>query len=262
MYEKNDRTIVVNFEYAVTNGLCGMKRDVVLKLCRLMWYNKEKIVVMIGMCEEHFIWKEHHFFMKSRPQKISVTFRPAADGCVITQIPIGLQCVFPESGSWKTVFLDTAIVKGIYVWTVQINYGNVGKKSNFFFGTTSSDDLNTSNISHDKNGCSLVFYRYSTGVVEKACLYGVAGYFYNTETKVPDRSLVALEANADARTLSFFVDGQKLVHAISNLRMPVHLAMTGSGHYAVEQSFASIAFRRLQNPTPSPVTCMFHKQAE
>jgi hypothetical protein len=39
--------ILVKNNFEILNGLCGMLRDVILKLCRLFWHEKGKIQ-MVG----------------------------------------------------------------------------------------------------------------------------------------------------------------------------------------------------------------------
>ena len=73
------------FEYDVINGFSGMKRDIVLRLCELLWFKTPIIravsfciiflaliffsllkLKITGMCEEHYIWKSHWYFEKGR----------------------------------------------------------------------------------------------------------------------------------------------------------------------------------------------------
>ncbi|GHU11361.1 hypothetical protein FACS189449_02670 [Alphaproteobacteria bacterium] len=49
----------------VENGFPGMKRDLVIRLCRLV-NNVAKIRSIIGMSQEHFLWKHHAFFVENR----------------------------------------------------------------------------------------------------------------------------------------------------------------------------------------------------
>lgn len=61
--------MLVEVVYEIVNGMCGMKRDIVLHLCCWTWNQckKNEIKAIIGMCEEHYLWKGHRSFLKKKP---------------------------------------------------------------------------------------------------------------------------------------------------------------------------------------------------
>lgn len=59
------RWIIVDDEFEVSNGLSGLQRDIVLRLCNL-YFEKDEIRKVIGMCGEHCEWKKHKSFRNSR----------------------------------------------------------------------------------------------------------------------------------------------------------------------------------------------------
>lgn len=73
----------------------------------------------------------------------------------------------------------------------------------------------------------------------------------NADTMVYDDSVVAVEVDCSARTLSFFVDNLQVPHLIHNICWPFSfgaIAVRGS-------SVASLSFRRLLHPTTTSVVC-------
>lgn len=101
--------------FEVWNGFCGMKRDIVLRLCNLLFYRNHLIRMIIGMCKEHFLWKSHAYFRKGRrPVDLPLCFlsNPKAGSNVTIT---GSMFEHREEGSCVySFFLDKEIVCGIY----------------------------------------------------------------------------------------------------------------------------------------------------
>jgi hypothetical protein len=72
--------------FNVNNGMTGMQRDIVLRLCCLLWEKSAEIRAVcisvhvmnalhfkkiIGMCGKHFGWKRHSYFLHGRPGLVS-----------------------------------------------------------------------------------------------------------------------------------------------------------------------------------------------
>ncbi|GHT90691.1 hypothetical protein FACS1894122_01610 [Alphaproteobacteria bacterium] len=63
--------------HEIVNGLSGMQRDIVLRLCDLLWNQPGAIKNIIGMCDEHYPWKGHSYFVKLR--KLALLKRDTID---------------------------------------------------------------------------------------------------------------------------------------------------------------------------------------
>ncbi|GHT91227.1 hypothetical protein FACS1894122_03240 [Alphaproteobacteria bacterium] len=50
----------------IENGFCGMNRDIVFELAKIMKNDDEKVRAVFGMCGENFLWKKHRFFQETR----------------------------------------------------------------------------------------------------------------------------------------------------------------------------------------------------
>lgn len=71
----------------------------------------------------------------------------------------------------------------------------------------------------------------------------------------PHGSVVGIEANVDARKLSFFINGKKMANHLSSIhRGPLCLGVTGNQHSA----FTSLSFARLTSHTRSSAVCCYH----
>lgn len=55
-------TISVEVLFEVPNGFTGMQRDVILRVCRLMWGKEKEIRAVFGMSETHHHWRKNDFF--------------------------------------------------------------------------------------------------------------------------------------------------------------------------------------------------------
>lgn len=52
--------------YNVPNGLCGIGRNVILRLCFIAGTDGRKVKALLGMCVDHFLWKNHNYFTRGR----------------------------------------------------------------------------------------------------------------------------------------------------------------------------------------------------
>lgn len=262
-------------KYNIANGMSSMKRNVILRLCLLFWWKCNEIRTLLGMCFEHFSWKNHWFFLKGRPRTLSAasaSFRPNPHGeCTLTRTISEERWSFCAFKEGRTIFLKSVIREGIYRWAVRVFYS---ADSMLFIGAAPEDSLQDCDRRcfggyHDTYGTwSLGMWRRRTGQ-ECTNMYGIKGYDYPVEeTGVPSGSVVAVEADADARTLSFFVSEKKIPHIIVGINPPLHLGI--SGCYDVEASredllhvsapsFVPLSLWRLPTPSQSRVQCKVHK---
>lgn len=257
----------------IVNGLSGMKRDIILRMCRLLWNKPHMIKPIIGMCKEHFQWKIHSHFVKSRPTYFKVGFVSIPKLCVITETGEGLNCAF--AGIFQTIFLDKRIHEGVWRWTVYIDYGSENPTT-FALGVAAShllSEYDAAYLGAFHGSASFVFTNMgasslfgsnhmmlkSANFLRGSLLRGVEDEFnipYD-ETIVANHELVTIEADTTARTLSFFLMNSKLPRAISCVPVPFNFGMSG-----LANSFTSLSFQRLPFPTSplslSPGACIFH----
>lgn len=250
-----------NFD--ISNGMSGMMRDLIFRLCHLVEMqpnetSKDKdlrIRTLIGMCREHVIWKNHSFFIKNRFRcsYISVPLQQTNTTYTVTQTVRGEHCFLWAPSTYTTVFLDREIAEEVFQWTIKIEYGK--KNSFLYLGTAHSSVISNcrdSVLGAVRGTCSFRFYRIPNGLYRSG-LGGVISFHDvpDMETSVPDNSLVAIEIDIDADTLSFFVNGKKVPRVITRIQSPLYAGVSGCD----QPSFTSISFRRLLRTTPSTVEC-------
>lgn len=256
---ENKSTGVGN-DFEVLNGLTGMNRDVILHLCIFLKY-KHCIKSIFGISQEYLVWKNHHYFVNHRKNYMAVSFRQNPSGLYIVRDgPSGLFCSF-TAYECRTVFVNRALMEGVFRWTVQIFYEKMKEKlSSFYLGASPPNLL----LSCDccrlgyavKGTSSFWFFKGENGSLD-SCLFGVCNAPRSLEP-VPDGSVVSIEVDCAAHTLSFFVGSTKVPHMISDVRMPLHFGMSGVTK-GTNSSFASVSLHRLPLPTPSAIVCTEHK---
>lgn len=247
---KTDR-IVVEPRFEVCNGIPGVKRDIVLRLCNLLWYKSKFIRMLFGMCDEHYKWKRHSNFVKSRTKAISIPafFSRSSERYSQTPMVTHTKYIFDcVALMFETVFLTNKIEEGVYQWMVKIEYGF--GYSAFRLGATKFIQRNADNVSLGamKRSCCFAFDTHAESI-----LLGVKDWPKTLckETPVPQNATVAIEVDSSAGTLSFFVNERKVPRIIAGVKVPMHLAISGYG----DQFFTPLSFCRLRLPTTSPFAC-------
>lgn len=271
--------------YDIANGMLGMNRDIMLKLSKKIKNDCKKIRSLFGMCEEHYGWKKHSFFLSERPHNVRIALRPnAMGGCAISDAHVQ----FTVTKGMRTVFLDTSIIQGIFRWIVRIEYGKpkcdkrsheasefwigaapvhrVPQFENWTLSWTKDKGLKAA-PAHDMTewilganadgSCSFNFCRkIANGSLSSQlrCFRTVS-----LDTKVTDGSLVSIEVDMQAHTVSFFAGDEKVPHSIVFSDATMCLGMTGDFH---RSSFTSMHFLRLLSPTPSAVKCTLHSLSQ
>lgn len=184
-------------------------------------------------------------------------------GFTVTRAPTGFSSVTftTEKYEDRTVFLSALVTQGVWRWTVEITYGTVGS-SQLFIGAAAADILNTCDTSYlgsPKGTWSFAPWRFGTGDLGSK-LFGVKNdtSIPTSETCVPDGSLVTVEVNTEARTLSFFVGERKVPRVVSNVHTRLHFGISGRN----KPSFTNVSFRRLPAATQSPVQCTFYEPSD
>lgn len=279
-FGSNVKLIFVESIYDIKNGLCGMKRDVLLHLFRVIEKRSEMSYAMkdrsirsiVGICEEHIKWITHPYFLEGRKRFMSI---PVSFGinlekvCSFTQTPAGKLYTFYDSDFWQSVFLDKSISDGVFCWTVRIKYSKGEKYSSLRIGALPTHILQRTLRSSstpwkdspwvDYNWTSKPFDNWSFSFFRKGYRNPTSGpeelvHVCNTDL-VPDNAVVSLEADADTHTLSLFVDGIKNPLCYVDVNGPLNMGVSGLNG----PSFLSVSFLRLPCATPSPVVCTLYK---
>lgn len=252
------------FIYNITNGLLGMKRDIILKLCKMMWSKDNNVKIIVGMCREHFIWNKHPSFLKNRPFNFANLLRlNPTGGCVVCNTPSGPCCSFDVSTDGKTIFTSRSIEKGVFRWTITVAFAKEKGASAFFYiGAAPADLLSTcdDNFLGNVKGTAALFFSSWFGHKFASRLFGTDEFekVHVEEVPIVDGSLIAVEADCTAQTLTFFVGNTKVPHAVSGVCPPLHFGVSGCMGGG-KSSFTSVQFRRLPTATPSAVVCVMHK---
>lgn len=213
------------------------------------------------MCGENAGWRFHWYFMKVRKQEhLSAvsSFRPhPRRSCCFTNSPSGLKGTFCQNEKiccCCTLFLNSVANYGIFIWTVQV--ANRSGWKNVTLGVAPSAHLDLCDVNalgtYGSGSCGFLF-----SVDNNLYLHGVRkidGYLPFCKVDVLDGSLVTLEADARARTISLFVEGRKVPVAASDILLPFQMGISGCSG----ASFTSLCFRRVDSPTPSTVECQYH----
>lgn len=246
----------------VSNGLVGMKRDIILRFCHLIWFKNREIRSVIGICHELFQWKSHNFFRKGRPKNIPIIFRVnPSGGYILSNTPTNnVLCNFTNKKSTRTLFLGSIITTGIYEWMVEIRYCKEGI-SQFYIGAAPLDRVRACDTAFLGMTVSETVSLYSQcfdGSISPSYLYGARKYNSSIDSlghsNVLDESLVTAEVDCSSQTLCFFLNHKKIPRGFSWIRSPLQLGITGYGRL----SFATRLFRRLPAITPSPVQCQYY----
>lgn len=253
--------------FQVVNGLSGMLRDVLIRLCHVMEKQngvglKEKdlkIRVIIGLCQEHAMWKTHHYFVNTRIQYVNppAAFIPNPQGgCTLLHTRSGGQCTVDGAFDFRVVFLDKRIDEGIYKWTVQVRFSSeVSSSLGLVAAPPESLEEWNGLIDTITDVYSFIFNCYSavfllTTGSNDIDLPGVV---------VVDRAFVAIEFDIARHVLFYFVNGEKIPYAFANVNAPVHFGIFGNPGTSV----TSMSLRRLPSVTPSTVvTEFFQREAE
>lgn len=266
--------MMIETSFQIVNGFCGMKRDVILRLCILM-KNPQNIREVMGMCEEHFSWKNRSYFLNGRKKHFLLgDFMPTPSSCLVSRISAGVNCAFLTAKTWQTMFLNARICNSIWRWEVQIEYGGMygHKSSSFWMGTAPSNQKEFKYgeylgcLSH-RGSASLGVWKgvqhifcgdeyFGSEFVNSTRLYGVNNTKENTSNYLDEKnSVVAAEVDANARTVIYFFKNEvyfsNYIKAVSDISVPLRIGMTVYTR-STEASFISLSFRRLSAPTPIP----------
>lgn len=236
-------------------------------MCILFGEKEDIIQKVLGICQEHYEWKDYFYFLEHRKSYVRLPFRPTSkDQVFLSTMPTGFpRCDFPDTcHECRTVFLDKELTNGVWQWTVQISYKTPFSK--FWFGFAPSDCLESCEdlslgLFAELGSASLHFKSCKGRLLWRLAGVETADRLHEDESPLMDNSLVTIEADIDAQTVCFFVENEKaekekLAFGISRILTPIYFGMSG-----MNASFSSVFFRRLCTPTPSPVPCKYFQSA-
>lgn len=233
---KKNKAIDVELWYEIENGMAGMMRDVILRLCSLMYFKVHNVRVVVGMSKEHFLWKSHMNFKRiifSVPHSFCENMR---NGCVhIVQSSLGMKmkCVFSHcTNSYTSTFVNKVIYEGVWRWTVQILYPKEKPEKTFSFslGIAPSDHVLVYRshrsacleVSRKTHGLLLTDKRPGTEDPRQALVGPNTEYTYlSNGVGVPDRSLISVEVDMSLRRLFFFINGRMVPSGFIGFYQPI-----------------------------------------
>lgn len=268
--ESKFKPIMVPEMYGVVNGFSGLLRDIILQIAHLLWFNTKALRAMFGMCQNHYLWGVHKFFLK---QPINLNANLLVSAKKDKRFPEDrIYCTFPSHSADllvtlqdDTVYADACLKKDIYRWDIQIKYAKKAE-SIFWIGAVYETDPKDSDEHHrcclwrtlandemETDKWSFRFGRSATGAGKLLPLElrGAEPALLAPPIVVPDKSRVGLEFNGSKKTLSLFVGNVKVPYVISVRLLPVFLGVAGRGGSVC----TSLSFRRLPAATPSSVVC-------
>lgn len=247
----------IDQKFEVVNGLPGVKRNVLLHLTWLLWFKTDQIRLIIGMCCEHFQLKTHSLFILKRPINIPVLFRAQKDQiwqqCDSSNGEKQFTSILSNDYDFRMIFLDNQMAKDIFHWAIRIKYSFYRNAYMNISAVPSVDVDNCLTCRHFSSavcgGCSFQFAKVYGCLQSRLCGTKETP-FLNCLSPVPDNSLVAIEADMHAHTVTFFVNELKLPFVVTGVRGPLYFGVTGVG----KSSFTSVLYRRLAAPTPPEPT--------
>lgn len=268
-FSRISKTIVDTW-FGISNGLFGLKRDIIIRLCHVMEMQTEmdnknrdlNIRTLMGICQEFYAWRKHAYFVNNRINftYVPVYYRPnERDGSTFPSR--GRLRLFGAGDKHRTVFTDMEVTEGVFQWTIKIIHESY---SRLFLGTAPSIHLSQFDLSTWYLGCgfgSCALCVSGTPIIWK--VFGVkdsqekvVDNGSNTDTGTypdnyfPNKSLLSIVVDTIGAKVFFFANKKRLPHAVSGVHPPLYLGVTGSKG----PSFRSVSFRRLSSSTNTAVS--------
>lgn len=237
--------------FQVQNGMSGMLRDCILLVCGIMKLCDDKVKAVIGMCVEHFMWKNHQNFMLARPHDVVISFHPDPEEMVKV---INNNCVFEML---RTIFLNTVMYNGVYRLSLQNHYAL--PSSIFWVGVAPSNNLcELDPVDEILNGTCAFQFGVDDNEILSTLMIGSSDPI-DIDVPVPDKSLIDVEVDTFHGTLVFFVNKKRVSHAFSNVSIPVNFGIKGHNNH----SFLNvISFQRFLRATSELSLLIFHECEE
>lgn len=248
--------------FSVENGLFGLGRNVILRLCRLLWWRELLIRNIFGMGGEIQLWKVHALFLEGRP-KNKFLFDKVEDvliktgGLNITIHKKKMRCRFLNINS-TSAFLNSLIENnsGIFSYSIKIHSHRYSLKIALGAVPQRFSATCTEKFIGQDSGWSFVCYQVEDGRFEST-FYGVTENqsISPKETQIKDNSLLSIEVDSGNHTLSFFVNRKKVPRIVTLIAPRVFLGTSGF----LSPSFEIINYLLLPRATPSLVACTMHR---
>lgn len=156
-----------------------------------------------------------------------------------------------------TDFLERKFTAGVWRWTIACQYRH---SKRFCLGAGNGNEESMckwkENFLGTFESSSFDFRKDNT------CLRGVQGWNAGIdpkETQVENGSYVGIELNVSARTLCFFVEGDRIPRAVCNFFYPsICLGVSSDNHWEREPDVHSVSLMRLVLPTFSSTPCTYY----
>lgn len=200
----------VECDYDVVNGFSGMQRDIVLRLCAIVWENVGKIKAIIAMSQTHFMWKNHSFFVNGRPNNLLVNF---VDNDAFPKNIVTIEknrCYWSELG-WYQCILNKEIKKGIYKTIVEFQ-GDDFRACHA--GIISKSHLDQSGPLHWNVGTCCIGPNFS--------YFGSSYCVSESLFPAQEQALVGVEVNMDIHTVYFFANSKQIAHCVRKVPSSVY----------------------------------------
>lgn len=248
--------VAVEAVYEIPNGIVGMKRSVFLRLCDVMSERQGSITAMVGMCGEHYEWRTHPIFTRNRPLKLPVVFSrvsTAENEYTLSRTHCGkVRCVLGKREvDAEPLFFKHEISVGSFRWTVRLEFPKILMFSHFVIGTVAFHRRDQSSL-YSSDACSLSIHHFGT-IFFASQSHTNSGDNFRFSPTTPYNVDVALEVDATARTVCFFID-EKLHCAVSGVPVPLHFGIGCDDPFS---SFVTLSFLCLRSPSRSLIKRRF-----
>lgn len=163
----------------------------------------------------------------------------------------------------RSFFLKHPITEGVFRWSVKARYikNTFFKKDSFIYLGVSTPkllaELHEESLGSKVGSCAFEYGAYDNGGTNVFRMLNGSDDLIRSDFVVPDGSVVSLELDMSAGTLSLFKGNEKFPKVFSGIAGPVHLGITAEGTV----SFTSLSLLRLSSPTAptarSPLKCAY-----
>lgn len=205
--------IIVSTNYEIVNGLSGMQRDVILRLCVQLWNKLDVIKAIFGVCGTYQVWKKHSYFSKRIPINLPIVFGSNPD----TSITYSASKI-KFSQVYRSAYLDQDLSSvGIYLLEVVVTPGSF--EVGLFLKSRLADHcFHFPNMRISKGTCCLTDDGMELDTV-------VVASFFTWEWNQEKPSTVRLELSrsrdvvtqAQTSILYFFVNNVQVPHKVTHI---------------------------------------------
>lgn len=172
--------------------------------------------------------------------------------------------MFFAGNGLQSVFMNTLITKGVFRWTVKLEFSGYGHPE-FHIDGVHGRDLSY----YDKHA----LVGYDSGIINRfgfelhegfdnhkqrrrTCVFVRGTDSKNMKpdyTDISQYSRVTVEVNVNLRQMFLLINNNVFPRAISNISIPFNLGISSPNN----NSFTSLSFERLPSNTQPPTGCVF-----